>query len=141
MRIKLDENFDHRLATEIRRLGHEVDTVLDEQLASRPDDEIAAAAHRENRTLFTLDLDFSDNRRFPPGRHAGIVIFRPHVYRMPIIRSMLFNFLGSSDALEVEGAIAIVEPSRTRIRHPEPHDDPKQGPAEAWEQLPRGKPD
>jgi hypothetical protein len=28
--------------------------------------------------LFTLDLEFADLRKFPPGTHPGILLFRPH---------------------------------------------------------------
>lgn len=48
MKIKLDENMPVTLARELRGLGHEVDTVPQEGLAGRDDEEIWAAAQRES---------------------------------------------------------------------------------------------
>ena len=53
-----------------------MDTVPVEQLASRPDAEIWAAAQRTRRFLVTQDLDFSDIRRFAPGTHYGLLLIR-----------------------------------------------------------------
>jgi predicted nuclease of predicted toxin-antitoxin system len=53
MRIKLGENMPARLVRELGKLGHNVDTVPAEQLASRPDAEIRAAAQRTRRFLIT----------------------------------------------------------------------------------------
>lgn len=35
-----------------------------------------AAAQAEDRFLVTHDLDFSDTRKFEPGKHAGVLIVR-----------------------------------------------------------------
>ncbi len=76
MRIKLDENMPATLARELATLGHDVDTVPAEQLASRPDADIWAAAQRTRRLLITQDLDFSDIRQFEPGVHFGLLLVR-----------------------------------------------------------------
>ncbi len=73
MKIKLDENIPRGISSELRSLGHEVHTVLDEELGGESDDRIWAAAQREGRFLITQDLDFSDARN---GRHAGILLVR-----------------------------------------------------------------
>jgi predicted nuclease of predicted toxin-antitoxin system len=57
-------------------LGYDVDTVLDEQLGGRSDHDVWAAAQAEGRFLVTHDLDFSDTRKFEPGKHAGVLIVR-----------------------------------------------------------------
>ena len=66
MRIKLDENLPVVLVTELAALGHDVDSVPGEELASRSDAEIWTAAQRARRFLITQDLDFSDIRQFAP---------------------------------------------------------------------------
>jgi hypothetical protein len=38
MRIKLDENIPHRVAELLRGMGHDVDTVLGEDLKGKPDE-------------------------------------------------------------------------------------------------------
>ena len=76
MKIKLDENPPHRLATLLKNLGHEVHTLHEERLDGRPDAEVWEATQRESRFLITQDLDFSDSRKFAPGSHHGILLIR-----------------------------------------------------------------
>lgn len=76
MKIKLDENLPTRLRDVLRTYGHDVDTVLDEQLGGMPDAEIWGAACNEDRLLITQDLDFSDLRTFAPGSHPGLLLVR-----------------------------------------------------------------
>jgi len=71
MKIKLDENLPHRLATLLKNLGHEVHTLYEERLVGRPDAEVWEATQKESRFLITQDLDFSDSRKFAPGSHHG----------------------------------------------------------------------
>jgi len=58
VKIKLDENLPERLVSELRALGHDIDTVRSEHLAGRDDDEIWQATQAGNRFLITQDLDF-----------------------------------------------------------------------------------
>lgn len=140
MRIKLDENLDHRFAAELNALGHDAHSALQEGLVSCPDEQVWAAAVRENRTLITCDRDFGDNRRFPPGRHAGIVLIQPGVFSMTMIRSLLMAFVAGGDGDDIQGAVCILEPGRTRVRRPEPHDDPRFGPESSWTTYPLNEP-
>jgi len=71
MRIKPDENLSRHLKSLLSREGHEATTAHEEGLHGRSDVEIGGAAKREQRVLFTLDLDFGDLRKFPPGAHSG----------------------------------------------------------------------
>ena len=52
-------------------------TAADEGLLSQPDPVIAKAAKEEGRILLTLDIEFADLRKYPPGSHPGIILFRP----------------------------------------------------------------
>ena len=77
MRLKLDGNLCRHLKPILAGLGHEVLTASDEGLLSRSDMEVAAAAAREDRMLLTLDVEFADLRKHPPGSHPGIIVFHP----------------------------------------------------------------
>lgn len=77
MKLKLDENLPHGLADELTRRGHDVDTVLDEQLGGRKDPVIVQAATDDSRLLLTLDRGIGDIRSYPPGSHASVVVLRP----------------------------------------------------------------
>ena len=70
MKLKLDENMPQSAAMRLAALGYDVDTVLDEQLGGRSDEDVWAAAQTEDRFLVTHDLDFSDTRKFEPGTQA-----------------------------------------------------------------------
>ena len=76
MKIKLDENLPHRLATLLKNLGHEAHTLHEERLVGHPDADVWEAAQKESRFLITQDLDFSDSRKFAPGSHHGILLLQ-----------------------------------------------------------------
>lgn len=64
-RFKLDENLPHDAALLLRNRGHDVHTVLDEQLGGHTDERVLDAARVEDRILVTYDLDFSNIRIYP----------------------------------------------------------------------------
>ena len=76
MKIKLDENLSRYLKDLLQAEGYDVETALDEGLKGRPDVEVGAAARHEGRILFTLDVEFVDLSKYPPGSHPGIILFR-----------------------------------------------------------------
>ncbi|MCX7007595.1 MAG: DUF5615 family PIN-like protein, partial [Kiritimatiellaeota bacterium] len=78
MRIKLDENLPSDLAEVLRLHGHDVDTVVTENLTGHPDETVWEAVGKAGRFFITTDLDFSDVRRYRPGTHAGVLLIRLH---------------------------------------------------------------
>jgi predicted nuclease of predicted toxin-antitoxin system len=65
MRLKLDENLGHREAETLRKAGHDVTTVLEQNMCSASDLDLINVCSKEERCLVTLDLDleihFSSN--------------------------------------------------------------------------------
>ena len=76
MKIKLDENLPASLASILKGFQHDVHTIADENLTGHTDSDVWEATQREQRFLVTQDLDFSDVRRFIPGKHHGILLVR-----------------------------------------------------------------
>ncbi len=74
--IKLDENLPSRLVSSLTQLGHDVVTVPAEGLVGNDDEIVWRAAQADRRFLVTQDLDFSDVRRYAPGTHHGLLLFR-----------------------------------------------------------------
>lgn len=74
--FKLDENMTGEAARALRAAGYDVTTVVDQKLEGASDEIVASVSRDEGRCLVTLDLDFSDIVRFPPGNHAGIIVLR-----------------------------------------------------------------
>ncbi len=119
MRIKLDENLSRKLKPLLRESGHNVSTVKDEALLSSPDPVIASACRSEDRMLFTLDVEFADLRKYPPGSHPGIVLFRPVSYGPLSVIRYIMNFVNKADILKLRGCVTVVDPGAIRVRRPE----------------------
>lgn len=119
MRFKLDEHFDARLAALVAEGGHDVETLAREGLGGADDDAVYDACRREERALVTLDLDFSNPLRFPPGVTEGIVVVRPPRNVLPMIRSTLASALPDLKSRPLKGRLWIVEPGRIRVYDPQ----------------------
>ncbi len=116
--FKLDENLSRHLKDPLGTLGFDSLTAADEGLLSRPDEEIAAAARQEGRMLLSLDLDFANVVRFPPGSHPGIVVFRPATLGPGEVSRTVVSFLREQNMDALRGCLVIVEPGRIRVRRP-----------------------
>ncbi|MBI2900610.1 MAG: DUF5615 family PIN-like protein [Planctomycetes bacterium] len=98
--------------------GAEVATAADEGLLSQPDTIVGAAAKRERRVLFTLDLEFGDLRKYPPGSHPGIVLFRPRTFGPSAVARLVEEFVRDAELEILPGCAVVVEPHRVRVRRP-----------------------
>ena len=115
-RIKLDENLSRYLKPDLERVGHDVHTAAEEGLLGKSDVEVGTSAEREKRMLFTLDIEFADMRKHPPGNHAGIVLFRPRSMGSFAVNRFILEFVQNTDLGEFSGCVAVVEPARVRVR-------------------------
>jgi predicted nuclease of predicted toxin-antitoxin system len=77
MKIKWDENLTAGLVPVLNKVGHDVQTTIEEGLTGKLDGDIWHAAQSEERFLMTQDMDFSDIRVFAPGSHQAILLLRP----------------------------------------------------------------
>ena len=118
IKLKLDENLSVHLKGILSRMGYNVRTAGEEELLGRPDLEIAAAARKEERVLLTLDLEFGDLRKHPPGNHPGIVLFRPRSLGPLTVNRFIEGFLKSANLEDFPGCIIVVDPSKVRVRRP-----------------------
>jgi predicted nuclease of predicted toxin-antitoxin system len=118
MKLKLDESLSRHLKPVLTGLGHDVLTAADEGLLSHPDVEVAAGAAREGRILLTLDIEFADLRKYPPGSHPGIVLFRPASFGPLSVNRFVERFIRSADLSVLSQCVAVVEPHRVRVRKP-----------------------
>jgi predicted nuclease of predicted toxin-antitoxin system len=118
MKLKLDENLSRHLAMPFSEFGHGVSSSASEGLLGHPDTDIAAAARLEGRMLLTLDLDFGDLRKYPPGAHPGIVLFRPRSYGPLVVNRFVKRFVAETDLSQFAGCLVVVDPARVRVRWP-----------------------
>ena len=114
-RFKLDENLPRDAEALLRKAGHDVRSVLDEQLGGNLDPRVFEASQAGNRILITFDLDFSDIRVYPPASHKGIWVLRPHTQIIDNTLALLRAALIVLQAEPTQGRLWIVEPDRVRI--------------------------
>ena len=116
MKIKLDENLSRYLKQDLIESGHDVSTALDEGLLGKSDLEVAGAAKTEDRFVFTLDVGFADIRKFPPGSHPGVVLFRPKSMGPQAVNEFIVQFVKATNLDELAGCVVVVDPNRVRVR-------------------------
>jgi uncharacterized protein (DUF433 family)/predicted nuclease of predicted toxin-antitoxin system len=122
-KLKLDENLSRHLKPVLESVGFDVQTVADEGLLSKPDRDIAAASNDEGRILLTLALEFADMRKYPPGSHPGIILFRPRSFGPLSVNRFVEEFLRDRNINRFSGCVVAVEPDRVRIRRPSHEDE------------------
>lgn len=116
VRFKLDENMPRGAESLLLDAGHEVHTVLAENLGGRPDTEILDVCQRERRILVTFDLDLSDIRAHPPQTQHGVWILRPVTQSVTNTLGLLRGALGLLKTESPRGRLWIVEHGRVRVR-------------------------
>jgi predicted nuclease of predicted toxin-antitoxin system len=123
VKFKLDENMPADLATCLREAGHGVADVGGEGLGGEDDPSVLAAATAEERILLTFDLDFADIRHYPPGTHAGIVVFRLQDQRWRTLEGPVVRLLAGSQLADLEKGLAILDETRVRYKRPKKKDE------------------
>ena len=119
MRLKLDENLGLRGREMLAAAGHDVCTVLVQDLCSATDEQIAARCRSDERDIVTLDLDFANPFRFLPSLHHGIAVLRaPARISEEILHRLLATLVGALKTQPFEGALWIVEEGRVRVFEP-----------------------
>jgi predicted nuclease of predicted toxin-antitoxin system len=87
-------------------------------LGGERDPPVLKAAADEGRILLTFDLDFADIRQYPPGTHAGIVVFRLQDQRWATLEGPLRRLLAKGGFVDLSNGLAIVDGARVRYRRP-----------------------
>lgn len=116
MKVKLDENLPASLAELLRSHGHDVATVRDENLSGASDVRLVKASAAERRVLLTYDREFADVRRYPPGTHAGIVVFRLPDQSWGALRGPARRLMEPGVLDRVGRGLAVVDAARVRFR-------------------------
>lgn len=115
MKIKLDENLPIDLVPVLQRLGHDVDTVPQENLTGSNDTNVWKATQAAGRFLITQDMDFSDSRKYKPGSHCGLLLLR---LMDPSRQNLLNRILTVFETVESKtwgGCNVVVTDKKTRV--------------------------
>lgn len=124
MNFKTDENLPVEVADLLRQQGHDALSVVDQQLAGRPDVDVAAVCQAEKRAIVTLDLDFSDIRSYPPEEYFGIIVLRPIPQTISSILRLTSSVSALLDSEPLVGQLWIVDERQVRIRGGNPPTSP-----------------
>jgi predicted nuclease of predicted toxin-antitoxin system len=120
MKFKLDENFGPTIQHVFQQRGLDCHTVQEENLHGAVDEEVLKAAVAEGRILVTMDRDFSNVLRYPPGQTAGIaVISPPGKASRALLRALVEVFVEELQKQAIRGRLWIVEPGRIREHEPD----------------------
>ena len=116
MKFKLDENLGTLGQTLLAGDGHDVLTIVDQEMSGASDERIYEICREEGRVLVTLDHDFGQTLRFPPEATAGIVVLEcKGRYSPAAILARVNELAALLRARPIERELWIVEPGRVRI--------------------------
>jgi predicted nuclease of predicted toxin-antitoxin system len=116
LKFKIDENLPAECAALLRSAGFGADTVAEENLTGAEDSVISRRVREEERVLVTLDLDFANEREYPPMEHSGIVVLRLKRQDKITILALIPRLIACLAARQPTGELWIVEPDRVRFR-------------------------
>ncbi len=123
MRMKLDENIGQRGKALLSAAGHEVCTILEQNLQSATDSNVIEVCRLEQRCLVTLDLDFSNPIQFNPAEYSGITVLQLPKRSTP--QDLIDAIVTLINALKTEvilGKLWIIQRGQIRIYQQESSD-------------------
>lgn len=118
MKIKLDENLPRSLSAILRKIGFSADTVFDENLQGVSDKVLWQTVKSENRFLITQDLDFSNEKKFKAGTHAGIILLRLKNPGRNALINKVTEIFQSGLVKQWKRCFVVVTDSKIRVRYP-----------------------
>ena len=118
--VKLDENLGRSHMAFLNDQGYEADRVHDQGLSGAKDETVWERGVAEGRFLITLDLDFSDVRRYRPGNHPGILLVRSRNRGRGSVLEILRRVIAEQPLETLRGCLAVADEEVTRIRRPPP---------------------
>jgi predicted nuclease of predicted toxin-antitoxin system len=116
VRFLVDENLPARFAQHLRDAGHEASHIVDHDLRGAPDDAVMALARREKAVVITYDADFAAMLIRGGEQLPSVVLFRDQRRRPEELAERLVHNLEEISRSLIEGAIAVFDPARIRIR-------------------------
>lgn len=117
MKIKLDENMPTRLKAALNKLGHDADTVRDENLNGQSDPNVWKASQKDGRFLITQDTYFSDIRHHAPGTHHGVLLLRLPESGRGEVYERVTRLFKDQDVTAWSACNVVADEKQVRVRH------------------------
>lgn len=117
--LLLDENISPLVAAHLRDRGYDAIHLTEVGLGGSKDAQVLAFARQAERCLVTLDAEFADVRRYPPGSHCGIIRLRIRFAPADVVASALDRLLPQLDRVPLDrGALVVSDGRRYRVKLP-----------------------
>jgi predicted nuclease of predicted toxin-antitoxin system len=116
VRILADVHISPRTVDFLRRLGHDVERVGQVLAATATDEEIVAAAIRDQRIILTQDLDFSAIVALSGLARPSVISVRLASSRIERVNDVLERELPHIEADLQDGALVTIQDDRVRTR-------------------------
>jgi hypothetical protein len=100
----------------LNRRGCDALTVRNQGWQGIADDELWGRVQDEQRWLVTADKEFADLRRYPPGRHAGLILLRSSEESRADYLELAGIVLDRLKLDEVGGAVVVATRRGIRVR-------------------------
>ena len=118
-RFLVDEDVSRLITRSLEAAGYDTEDVRDVGLRARADQDVFLYAGKRGAILITADKGFANTFRFPLGTHHGIIVVRiPDELPTEVVTRELLRALDELAGEDLNGALAIVELGRVRIRRP-----------------------
>ena len=102
----------------LQSLGYDAQLVVDQGLSGASDEAVWERVCEENRFFITLDLDFSDVRRYQPGSHPGVLLLRPETRGRQSVLQVLQRVCEEFSLQSLYRCVAVADTTKTRVRRP-----------------------
>lgn len=114
--VKIDEDLPEEVATIFAAAGYEAVTVRSQGWGGLLDEELWPRVQAEGRWLVTADKEFGDVRKFIPGKHAGVILFRADYESRQRYLELADVTVRSLRLEDSPGCLVVVTPRGIRIR-------------------------
>ena len=118
IRVKVDEDLPRQVADLFSAGGHDAVTVVMQGWQGFTDAALWPLVQQEERWLITADKGFADIRVYPPGSHAGVLLFRLEEESRRGYLELTQTALAQLHFEELTGSIIVVTRRGIRIRKP-----------------------
>lgn len=110
-----DENIAKSLVKALRKKGHDVKDIKEENLFGISDKEVIDKAKEDDRVILTHDKDFGNLLNFPLQSHPGVVLIR---YRDQSPRYVIPRLIPLMDALKnkMKDSLTIITENLVKIQ-------------------------